>query len=332
MFWITGATGLVGSHLLLELVKDGHQVVAFYHQQQPIELKRFFQFKGALELWNQIHWRKAADMDWEQKPSQCDGLFHCAAMVSYHHKDHKKMNEVNVLGTAQWVNWALDFDIPICHVSSIASLGKAESSGWVDEQCYWQPSKDHTEYSRTKFLSEMEIWRGIEEGLSAVMVNPGVIIGACEPHQSSGKLIQTVARGWNFYPSGGTGFVAATDVAKAMLQLMKEKKWGERYVLVGENWTMKAFFQATAATLGVSVPQKPVSNSMLWWLQKLDAVKEFLTGKRAVITRETILNTSKVTTYRAGKIQSELNFEFSSISSAISEAVEFMRPSLPLRP
>ncbi len=200
--------------------------MAFYHQQQPIELKRFFQFKGALEFWNQIHWRKTADMDWEQEPSQCDGLFHCAAMVSYHHKDHKKMNEVNVHGTAQWVNWALDFDIPICHVSSIASLGKAESSGWVDEQCYWQPSKDHTEYSRTKFLSEMEIWRGIEEGLSAVIVNPGVIIGACEPHQSSGKLIQTVARGWNVYPSGGTGFVSATDVAKAMLQLMKKKKMG----------------------------------------------------------------------------------------------------------
>ena len=102
--------------------------------------------------------------------------------------------------------------------------------------------------------------------------------------------------------------------------------------MVGENWTMKAFFQTTAATLGVSVPQKPVSNSMLWWLQKLDTIKEFLTGKRAVITRETILNTSKVTKYRSDKIQSELNFEFSSISSAISEAVEFMRPSLPLRP
>jgi len=331
MFWITGATGLVGSHLLLELVKQGHEVLAFYHRQEPASLKSFFQFKNALPFWDQIHWRKIEKMDWEGSPVDCEGLFHCAAMVSYHHKDHASMNEVNVEGTAQWVDWALEFSIPICHVSSIAALGKAASDGWVDEQCFWQPSKDHTEYSRTKFLSEMEIWRGVEEGLSAVIVNPGIVIGACSPHQSSGQLIKTIARGWNAYPAGGTGFVAAQDVAVAMCQLMQQKKWGERFVMVGENWMMKDFFQKTASILGTRIPQKAVSESLLWWLQKLDAVREFFTGKKAVITRETIQNTSKITVYRSVKLENELSFVFTPITSAISEAVEFMRPALPLR-
>ena len=332
MFWITGATGLVGSHVLVELLKKGEPIVAFYHHQLPESIAHFLQFKQMSPFQHLITWRSMQEWDWSEEPVQCEGLFHCAALVSYHAKDHRAMNEVNVEGTAHWVNWALEFNVPICHVSSIAALGKSEHGNEVDEHCFWQPSKEHTEYARTKFLSEMEVWRGIEEGLSAVMVNPGVVIGPCLPHQSSGKIFQTVARGFNAYPLGGTGFVAAQDVARAMVSLMDQKKWGERYVMVGENGSMKEVFQKIAKQLKISIPQRPVSPTLLTALRWLDTIKEWCTGKRAVITEETIRNTSKHTSYNSEKIKQSLNFHFTPLDEAIAETVEYMRPFLPLRP
>jgi dihydroflavonol-4-reductase len=330
MFWVSGATGLVGSHVLLELVRQGHDVLAFYHLQTPESLIPFFEFKKEISKWNQITWKSVEEIDWESNPKNCDGLFHCAAMVSYHAKDHERMHQVNVDGTANWMHWALEFNIPVCHVSSIAALGKALPGQAVDEDCFWQPSKEHTEYARTKFLSEMEVWRAIEEGLNAVIVNPGVVIGPCLPGQSSGKLLATVARGWNAFPRGGTGFIAAQDLAMVMVRLMQEKRWGERFVVVGENWSMKMFFQKTAEKMQIRIPQKEVLNSALFCLRWLDQVKEWFTGKRAIITAETIRNTDKVTTYQSRKVKTVLNIEFQNMEEVIDEAVLFMRPSLPL--
>jgi nucleoside-diphosphate-sugar epimerase len=257
-------------------------------------------------------------------------IYHCAAVVSYHAQDHAIMMEVNVHQTREWVDWALEFGVAFCHVSSIAALGKSEENSPIDEQCFWQPSKSHTEYSRTKFLGEMEVWRGIEEGLQAVIVNPGVIIGEVALQQSSGQLFGTAARGYNYYPLGGTGWIGVNDVAKIMLGLVEKQCWGERYILVAENQTMEWAFASMAKSMKIRIPQKPLTQWMLTLLYWVDALREKLSGKKAMVTAETIRNTAQIKRFSNEKIVKQLQWKFESVEDVIQQTALILFPQLPL--
>lgn len=327
---ITGATGLVGSHVLFHLLKKGAQVTALYHQRSPKETESWLRSKGVIWSDNQLHWMTTSSF-WEQSDfSHYKAVYHCAAVVSYHEKDHSRMMEVNVHQTAEWVDWAMEWNVDFCHVSSIAALGKSEEQAPIDEHCFWQPSKEHTEYSRTKFLGEMEVWRGIEEGLKAVIVNPGIIIGDGQLDQSSGQLFDTVARGYNYYPLGGTGWIGAHDVAQIMIALVGQGCWGERFVLVAENQSMQWAFSKMAKALNLRIPQKPLTQGMLNFIYFLDAMKELILGKRAKVTAETIRNTAVVKRFSNDKIVKQLQWKFASMEDVIQQTAGNLFPQLPL--
>ena len=327
---ITGATGLVGSHVLKYLLQKGEVVTALFHNRQPEETEKWLRKMGVNWTSNQLHWMTTETFWNQHQLEHYDVIYHCAAVVSYHTQDHAIMMEVNVHQTAEWVDWALECGVAFCHVSSIAALGKSEENAPVDEQCFWQPSKSHTEYSRTKFLGEMEVWRGIEEGLQAVIVNPGVIIGDVDLQQSSGQLFGTVARGYNYYPLGGTGWIGANDVAQIMVRLVKDNCWGERYILVAENQTMEWAFATMAKAMRLRIPQKPLSQWMLTLLYWVDAISEKLSGKKAMVTAETIRNTAQIKRFSNQKIVKQLQWKFESVEDVIEQTARNLFPQLPL--
>ncbi len=327
---ITGATGLVGSHVLKYLLQKGEAVTALYHHRKPEETEKWLRRKGVSWEANQLYWMTTESFWNLSHFDDFKTIYHCAAVVSYHAKDHATMIEVNVHQTAEWVDWALEFGVAFCHVSSIAALGKSEENAPVDEQCFWQPSKSHTEYSRTKFLGEMEVWRGIEEGLKAVIVNPGVIIGEVDLHQSSGQLFDTVARGYNYFPLGGTGWIGVNDAAKIMLGLVEKQCWGERYILVAENQTMEWAFASMAKAMKKRIPQKPLSQWMLKLIYWMDAIRELLTGKKAMVTAETIRNTAQIKRFNNEKIVKQLQWKFESVEDVIQQTARNLFPQLPL--
>lgn len=327
---ITGATGLVGSHVLKYLLQKGEAVTALYHHRKPEETEKWLRSKGVSWETNQLYWITTESFWNLSHFDDFKTIYHCAAVVSYHVKDHAMMMEVNVHQTAEWVDWALEFGVAFCHVSSIAALGKSEENASIDEQCFWQPSKSHTEYSRTKFLGEMEVWRGIEEGLKAVIVNPGVIIGEVDLHQSSGQLFNTVARGYNYFPLGGTGWIGVNDAAKIMLGLMEKQCWGERYILVAENQTMEWAFASMAKAMNKRIPQKPLSQWMLKLIYWMDAIRELLSGKKAMVTAETIRNTAQIKRFNNEKIVKQLQWKFESVEDVIQQTARNLFPQLPL--
>ena len=184
MIVVTGGTGLVGAHLLYDLCKKHEHVRALKRQNSDLKQvkKTFFYYSHDAEnLFQKIEWVNADVTDYfslEDAFKDAKQVYHVAAMVSFHEKDNRKMMEINVKGTANVVNAALHHKIEkLCYVSSIAALGRPDANELATEETPWKDSDKSTAYSISKYKAELEVWRGIEEGLNAVIVNPSVILG-----------------------------------------------------------------------------------------------------------------------------------------------------------
>jgi dihydroflavonol-4-reductase len=326
---VTGASGLLGSHVILELLKKDLPVRAMVRStSQKGELNRLAEHYGiSASLLDRIEWVKGDVLD---IPSlfecmrDCGSVYHCAAVVSYHPKDRNVMYQVNVEGTANVVNVALDLgNIDVCFVSSIAAIGKAKNNDHVDENTDWVDSPLNTHYAITKNLAELEVWRAIHEGLNGVIVNPGFIIGPGNFERSSPGIFKKLDEGLSYYPPGGTGFIAANDVANIMVSLVENQNFGERYILVAENLTMKEVFQSVAGELQKDIPVKEASPRILEIARLAEAIRELFTGKKALITKESVKNASIRIFYDQSKILQTMPISFTPVVHAIHKTAKY---------
>ncbi len=262
MILVTGATGLVGSHLLYELCSRGMRVRATRRLGSNLKFVSwvFSQYSDEPEnLLNQIEWVDAEVLDYPSLGEVIKGIdivFHTAATVSFSPSQKRIILQTNVLGTANVVDACLQNRVKtLCHVSSIAALGEKNENGFVDETCKWQKSKGQSVYARSKFMGENEVWRGFENGLRVIIVNPSVILGPGRWNSGSGQLFSAVAKGLPFYTKGITGYVDVRDVAKAMVFLTFDAQVnGERFILNSENLSFYKLFSAIATAVGKRKP------------------------------------------------------------------------------
>jgi dihydroflavonol-4-reductase len=326
---ITGATGLLGTHLILELLNRGESVRALRRSNSDLAtVKRVLQFyKPQHNLFDKIEWVEGDINDVGSlllAMQNVERVYHCAAVVSYHRADRKEMYKCNVDGTANVVNVASELKIrKLCFVSSIAALGKLNDGDWLDEQAEWKESKFNTHYGITKNLSELEVWRGIQEGLDAVIVNPGFIIGPGNFDRSSATVFKKLDEGLGYYPGGGTGFISAVDCARIMVELMQGEAVNHRYIAVSDNLAMKELFQNIAQTLGKKPPQKLAGKPVLFLVRIVEALKEKITGRKAVITKESVKNSSVRFYYSSEKLKSAGINGFMPLDEAIKTTVAF---------
>lgn len=331
MILVTGGTGLVGAHLLLHLAENEAEVRAIYRYEENIKkTKSLFQLYQKESLFSKIEWVKADVIDipsLEIAFQNIDYVYHCAAKISYNPNDEDRLRKINIEGTANIVNFCLAYNIKkLCHVSSIAALGDlAPHERQITEETEWNPEASHSDYAISKHGAEIEIWRGQQEGLSVVMVNPGVIFGAGFWHQGSGVFFSSIKKGFPFYTNGSTGYVGVTDVVKIMIQLMKSEISGERFAVIAENLTFKKVIFEIADQLNAKKPKmeaKPWMLAIAWRLDWLFSA--FLRTKRklsrysanALLSAELISN---------DKIKNALNFEFQSIDSVIKEVIDLQK-------
>ena len=188
---------------------------------------------------------------------------HCAAVVSFHPRDVRPMMQVNVEGTANLVNYALDAGVQkFVHVSSIAALGRSKEASHLNESSRWETSKHNTQYAISKYLGEQEVWRGAAEGLEVAIVNPAMVIGPGYWQENTARFFTQVAEGLKFCPIGASGFVDVRDVALFLVKLLESNITAERYVLCGENKSYRQFFGLIAKELGVPAPAITVHPSL----------------------------------------------------------------------
>ena len=280
MILVTGATGLVGSHLLKQLVANGKKVRALYRSSVPVIVET----EG-------VEWVRGDILDvisLEEAMVGVKQVYHCAAMVSFNPKKKAILHQTNVEGTANVVNACLNEGVDkLLFVSSVAALGRIREDKPINETMNWSEETSNSEYGKSKYSSEVEVWRGIGEGLNAVIVNPVIILGAGDWTAGSSGLFKSAYDEFPWYTEGTGGFVDVMDVVKAMMLLMDSNITAERFILSAENLSYREVFTQMAKNFGKKPPHRrvtPLLASIVW---RIEAVKAMFTGKDPLLTKET---------------------------------------------
>ncbi|XCF06226.1 NAD-dependent epimerase/dehydratase family protein [Tamlana crocina] len=325
MILVTGGTGLVGAHLLYKLASEGKAVRAIFRNERKIDNTRnvFSCYTDDYEtIFNKIEWFEADILDIPALTEAFNGItqvYHCAAFVSFEPDKYQLLRKTNIEGTANIVNISLAKNIQkLCYASSVATLGSTLNNDPITENTFWNPETDNSVYAITKYGAEMEVWRGTQEGLNAVIVNPGVIIGSGIWRYGSGSLFKRAAKGLSFYTAGSVGLVAVEDVVSVMVELMDSTISNERYILVAEDWSYKKFLQTLAKSVNAKPPKKEINKTLLNIAWRLDWLTHKITGKRRQLTKQLAKSLTTKHDYSSQKIKDALDFEFQDMENTIN--------------
>lgn len=333
MILVTGSTGLLGGHLIYELVAKGEKVRAIYRNESKLKNVRsvFSCYTDDVEdLFNKIEWFKADILDipaLTEAFKDVSYVYHCAAFVSFEPDKYHLLRRTNIEGTANIVNICLATNIKkLCYVSSIATLGKELNNKPITETTQWNPDGDNNVYAITKYGAEMEVWRATQEGLDVVIVKPGVIIGSGIWRYGSGNLFKRAYKGIKFYTNGSVGLIDVADVVFIMIKLMNSNIKNESFLLVAENWNYKQFLESLSLSVKRHPPKKLASPVLLQIVWRLDWLKHKITGQRRQLTRHLVNSLQTKRAYNNHKVKDRLNYNFNSIESAISKvAADYLK-------
>ncbi|OUR94665.1 NAD-dependent epimerase [Flavobacteriales bacterium 34_180_T64] len=337
MILVTGGTGLVGSHLLYKLLSSNESVTAIYRRKHKLEaVKHVFSYysKDANVLFNKINWVEADITnitDLEVAFKNITHVYHCAAFVSFEPDKYHQLRQINIQGTANIVNLCISNAIEkLCYVSSVAAIGHNENSNkLINESTSWNPEDDNSVYAITKYGAEMEVWRGTQEGVNAVIINPGIILGpGFWRGAGSCSLIKKVYSGFNYYTLGVTGYVDVWDVVEIMQLLMKNPIKNQRYILVSDNLSFKTFQEKVAIALGVKPGKKEASTLHLEIGWRLDWLRHKLLGKRRLFVKQVAKTARTSNFYDSSKLINELDYNFNSIDNSIQKVCTYFKTDL----
>ena len=333
---VTGGTGFLGSYIIKQLVEKGYAVRAIRRSNKPDSYRGTFWI--AKEIFDStssgsVEWVEGDVLDviaLQDAMEGVDAVIHSAAVVSFVKKDRKNMYQVNVEGTANVVNMALEKNIKrLVHISSVAALGRTSGGGHINEEKKWEESKVNTHYAKSKYKAEVEVWRAVSEGLDAVILNPGTILGYGDWHSSSCAIFKNIYSGFKWYTSGINGFVDVEDVAKAAVLLMESNITEQRFIINGDNWPFKKLQDTIAGGLGKKQPFKlatPLLIKIAWRMEKL---KSLFTGKKPLLTKESARVAQSQTYFENDKILNALpGFSFTPLEETIKKACEKYKASL----
>jgi nucleoside-diphosphate-sugar epimerase len=328
MILVTGATGLLGSHLLIELTQKGQSCRALYRNKEKIaDVRALFSYyfhDSAEEKWESVEWFSCdllniSELDGAMK--NIDYVYHCAALVSFFKADFEACIKHNRLATANVVNFSLNHQVKkLCYVSSTAAVG-VNTKGQTTELNKWEPGSEVSGYSVSKFLAEKEVWRGIEEGLNAVIINPCVIFGPGDWNSSSLAIFKAAKKGMPFYPPGSNAIVDARDVSSAMFQLMNSSKQTERYLCTGPNMRFYDLFTALTKKLGKRRPKYVAPKFVALIFALSNELLGHMTGKRSGVSIESVHSGYKSISYDRTKIEMAINIPFHTLDETIDNVL-----------
>jgi len=325
MIFITGATGLLGSRVLFDLVSAGHRVKAIKRSPARFACINHY-FSGKHDLLNHVEWVEADITDIYSLEEALEGVsqvYHCAGKVTFQPGESNLLYNINVGGTANLVNLCLEKNIEkFCHVSSVAALGRPGDENYIDEDALWQTSKNNSSYAVSKYSAEREVWRGIGEGLNAVIVNPGIIIGPGNWKTDSSMLFRRVQKGLKYYTDGITGFVDVADVSACMLKLMESEIHSERFIVVSENVPFRKVMDEIADAIRVRRPYVHAGRLKSGFAWRMEKMLSMFSGHKPVITKETARSANNISFYSNDKIKKTTGIDFIPVVDSVKQTAD----------
>ncbi|TAL51442.1 MAG: NAD-dependent epimerase/dehydratase family protein [Chitinophagaceae bacterium] len=320
---VTGGTGFLGAYIIKELVEKGYTIRAIRRNNKPDSYRVPFFIPS--HIFEKVEWVSGDVLDvvsLDEAMKGTDAVIHSAAVISFFKKERQNMYQVNVEGTANVVNLALENNITrLVHISSIAALGRMASGDHVTEEKKWAESKTNTHYAISKNKAEIEVWRAAAEGLNMVILNPSTIIGYGDWNNGSGAIFKNVYKEFPWYTCGINGFVDVEDVAKVTVKLLESDITNERFIVNGDNWDFQHLFNVIADGFGKKHPSReatPFLSNVAWRLEK---VKSLLTGNKPLLTKETAKLALSKTYWENDKILKALpGFSFTPLEESIQKA------------
>jgi len=320
MVLVTGGTGFLGSYIIKQLVERGYAVRA-------IRRSNTVPYWISPDVFNTVEWIEGDVLDVVALQDAMDGVdtvIHSAAIVSFVKKDRNEMYKVNVEGTANVVNMALEKNVRrFIHISSVAALGRTTGGSHVNEEKKWEESKVNTHYAKSKFKAELQVWRGFSEGLEGIILNPSTILGYGDWNSSSCAIFKNVYEEFKWYSPGINGFVDVEDVARAAILLMESKINEERFIVNGDTWPFKKLQDTIADGFGKKHPNKQTTPLLMALAWRIEKIKSMFTGKRPLLTKESAKVAQSQTWFENDKIRKALpEFSFTPLEESIKKACE----------
>jgi dihydroflavonol-4-reductase len=324
--FVTGGTGLLGSHLLYQLSCTEANIRALKRANSNLENVRkvFSYYTDEVEKhFSRIRWIEGNLLEEEFVISATIGvdvIYHAAAFVSYsaRKKVRRAMFNMNVYSTQAIIIACKKNNIKkLCYVSSTSTLGSRGQNSYITEDSKLEISKYTTNYALTKLEAETLVFNAIKKGLNAVVLNPSIILGPGDWGRSSSKMILNISKGLRFYPKGIIGFVDVRDVVMIMISLIERDVFGEQFIISSENLSYKEVFTQIANQLQIETRLVSAPDLLLAIKWRIEFVKSLITGKEPLITKETVLFSKQNVFFSNEKIVKKLSYSFKTVSETI---------------
>ena len=316
MIAVTGASGLLGSFVVKRLLQEGHEVTGISRNG----LQESFQHA-------KLNWQ-IADVQDPVALSQClagaNAVIHAAASVSFNPRKRNEIFDINVTGTKNVVDTCLTLGIPkLVHVSSVAALGRKKSDETIYENAQWTDGPLNSDYAKSKYLAELEVCRGTEEGLECSIINPSFILAPVDWNRSSAKIFQYVWSERTFFPPGVANYVDVEDVTTMIFRLLNGNFNGERFIASAGSIPYQQFFAEIATRLDKKAPTVEVPLVLLPLLARLEELKSWMMGQEPTISRESIKSAKAKSVYSNKKAQEKLGIQFKTLAETLDSCCEY---------
>lgn len=327
---VTGATGLVGSHLLIRLVEEDNEIIALFRNDNAIKIvEQLFEYYGKSSKFSKISWQRADVLD--QKLlfllfENTTTVYHTAALVSFEKKDADRLYKTNVEGTKNVLSAVEKNQVSrLVFISSVASIRNKDEEGLFAADAIIDGGRDWTDYARSKMQSEELVLNAKEKGLSTIIVNPGVILGPGDITKSSTVIFNTIKQGLSFYTLGVNGFVDVRDVIDSVFKLQNIDLAKDRYVCVGDNIQFKKLFIIIANALGVKAPKFKANKLLLAIAWRVEFVLSKIQKRTPKITKDNTSSALGKIEYSSRNLISDTGIRFRSMKEASENAANFFK-------
>jgi dihydroflavonol-4-reductase len=327
---VTGATGILGSHVVLALLLDNKEVIACRRKNSDLgKVKQLFSYYTTNydALFQKIKWVEVDICDIfsiEEALAGITNVYHCAGFVSFEKKDRKKLKEINEYGTKNVVDACLHKGIAaLCFASSVATINNTDYHLPLTEDVFWKSSGKESDYAISKYNAEREVWRAMEEGLNAVIVNPGIILSPGFWTQSSSRLFDQCYRGNSFYTEGMAAYVVAMDVATIMIKLVESRQFDNRYIVVEGNYSYRSILSQVQTSFNKKAPKIRAGKTLLNLVKFFNGLFSFLIKKESKLTKAIIAAAFNKQVFSNQKVKNALSYELLPVNDAIKMICNF---------